>query len=305
MASPTPLAFAPPLGHTAGKTVPPGIPGGKTLPANALRDWFPQSASILESGLSRKSSVDDDALRRPSVDSLGSVEDPADAEASKVFNSLTEEQKMAMINDTYEELLFSATLDVAFDAHRERIDQAGLDIFGTPIGDKSMLQDRFLCFKCNVMFPAQRYAPHLEKCLGFGGRSNSRSSSRRPGMDRAAGSPLGADSDAESSSLGSRKRKESPLRKAVMKKMKSTPASPPIFESELIPSFGLKQLPSQPLLPILLDDDALQASAFYPPEELAALDMDLEMNAQDEDAEGEAETLDDLDDDQDWQESPE
>ncbi|KAI8592574.1 hypothetical protein BDZ88DRAFT_255438 [Geranomyces variabilis] len=251
MASPTPLTFASPLKQTAGKTVPPGVGGGKTLPATALRDWFPESVSLLDPGITRKLSADDDSLRRPSVDSLGSADDPADAEASKLFNSLTEEQKMAMIHETYEQLLFSSTLEIAVHAHRERtqsdkpcqicrgrcmhfVNQPGLDIFGLPIGDKSALQEKFLCFKCNVMFPAQRYAPHLEKCLGFGGRSNSRSSSRRPGTDRAAGSPLGADSDAESNASGSVRRAETPLRNTLMKKMKrSGELSPPKFVSTL------------------------------------------------------------------------
>lgn len=59
---------------------------------------------------------------------------------------------------------------------------AGFDIFGLPEGDKNAVTQKYQCFKCNNLYPAQRYAPHLEKCLGFGGRTNSRSSSRRYGQ---------------------------------------------------------------------------------------------------------------------------
>ncbi|KAF9896760.1 Ataxin-7-like protein 3, partial [Lobosporangium transversale] len=64
--------------------------------------------------------------------------------------------------------------------------RAGLDIFGqNPQANNSQTYD---CVHCQRSFPAQRYAPHLEKCLGLSGRSSSRAASRRMGAGERAGS---------------------------------------------------------------------------------------------------------------------
>ncbi|KAI1316425.1 hypothetical protein EDD11_009988 [Mortierella claussenii] len=64
--------------------------------------------------------------------------------------------------------------------------RTGLDIFGqNPQSNNSQTYD---CVHCQRSFPAQRYAPHLEKCLGLSGRSSSRAASRRVGTGERAGS---------------------------------------------------------------------------------------------------------------------
>ncbi|KAI8915296.1 hypothetical protein DFJ77DRAFT_462055 [Powellomyces hirtus] len=258
--------------------------GGKTVPIAALRDWDSESLSL---GIGSNPTIEDEFLRRPSVDSIASVEagDPADAEASKLYAGLSEEQKAEVISLTYEDMLFECALEIAFEAHREEklarsvcqvchtrclqfVETPGLDLFGLPIGDKNAVQEKFQCYKCNTWYPAQRYAPHLEKCLGFGGRTNSRSSSRRPGNERASASPLGADSDTESvGSAAERraKRKESPLRKSLGKKMRTAVAdSPRILTPKLEPVIQSSPLAISPYLGDLPDVD-LQPSLGYLP----------------------------------------
>ncbi|KAG0063826.1 hypothetical protein BGZ90_002495 [Linnemannia elongata] len=104
------------------------------------------------------------------------------------------------------DLLDEIVLDVVSEAHREvknmrtvcpicktkcrnYVVRAGQDIFGqNPQPSNSQTFD---CVHCQRSFPAQRYAPHLEKCLGLAGRSSSRAASRRMGAERAgSGSPF-------------------------------------------------------------------------------------------------------------------
>ncbi|KAG9065329.1 hypothetical protein KI688_002654 [Linnemannia hyalina] len=93
------------------------------------------------------------------------------------------------------DLLDEIVLDVVSEAHREVknmrtvLVRAGQDIFGqNPQPSNSQTFD---CVHCQRSFPAQRYAPHLEKCLGLAGRSSSRAASRRMGAERAgSGSPF-------------------------------------------------------------------------------------------------------------------
>ncbi|KAG0057273.1 Ataxin-7-like protein 3 [Gryganskiella cystojenkinii] len=101
------------------------------------------------------------------------------------------------------ELMDDLILDVVTEAHRDvknmrsicpicktrcrnYIVRAGLDIFGqNPQTNNSQTYD---CVHCQRSFPAQRYAPHLEKCLGLSGRTSSRNASRRMGAGERAGS---------------------------------------------------------------------------------------------------------------------
>ncbi|KAF9134390.1 hypothetical protein BGX30_011953 [Mortierella sp. GBA39] len=104
------------------------------------------------------------------------------------------------------DLLDEIVLDVVSEAHREvknmrtvcpicktkcrnYVVRAGQDIFGqNPQPSNSQTFD---CVHCQRSFPAQRYAPHLEKCLGLAGRASSRAASRRMGAERAgSGSPF-------------------------------------------------------------------------------------------------------------------
>ncbi|KAG0028450.1 Ataxin-7-like protein 3 [Podila clonocystis] len=90
------------------------------------------------------------------------------------------------------ELLDEIVLDVVSESHREVKNmrsifvRAGLDIFGqNPQSNSTQVYD---CVHCQRSFPAQRYAPHLEKCLGLAGRASSRVASRRMGAGERAGS---------------------------------------------------------------------------------------------------------------------
>ncbi|KAF9213330.1 Ataxin-7-like protein 3 [Podila verticillata] len=90
------------------------------------------------------------------------------------------------------ELLDEIVLDVVSESHREVKNmrsifvRAGLDIFGqNPQSNSTQAYD---CVHCQRSFPAQRYAPHLEKCLGLAGRASSRVASRRMGTGERAGS---------------------------------------------------------------------------------------------------------------------
>ncbi|KAG0083979.1 Ataxin-7-like protein 3 [Podila epicladia] len=90
------------------------------------------------------------------------------------------------------ELLDEIVLDVVSESHREVKNmrsisvRAGLDIFGqNPQSNNTQTYD---CVHCQRSFPAQRYAPHLEKCLGLAGRASSRVASRRMGAGERAGS---------------------------------------------------------------------------------------------------------------------
>ncbi|KAF9961769.1 hypothetical protein BGZ72_002008 [Mortierella alpina] len=117
------------------------------------------------------------------------------------------------------ELLDELILDVAVEAHRDvknirtncpicktkcrsYVVRPGVDIFGqNPQPNNSQMYD---CVHCLRSFPAQRYAPHLEKCLGLSGRTSSRTASRRVGTGERAGSgspftPLSYSDDREAS----------------------------------------------------------------------------------------------------------
>ncbi|KAK3810951.1 MAG: hypothetical protein J3Q66DRAFT_57466 [Benniella sp.] len=117
------------------------------------------------------------------------------------------------------ELLDEIILDVASEAHRDAkcmrstcpicktkcrnyVVRAGQDIFGQ--NPQSNSTPSYDCVHCGRSFPPQRYAPHLEKCLGLAGRSSSRTASRRMGAGERAGSgspftPLSYSDDREAS----------------------------------------------------------------------------------------------------------
>ncbi|KAI9015025.1 hypothetical protein BC832DRAFT_185319 [Gaertneriomyces semiglobifer] len=188
-------------------------------------------------------------MRRDSFDSGGETPlDKLDTPAEKdeivaLISSLSDEEKAHLAALAFDDILSECLQEVAFEAHRDdrrrhspcqvchtkclsyHSKEPGKDIFRLPIGDKNSITEKFQCYKCNSWYPAGRYAPHLEKCLGFGGRAQSRSSSRRPGTDRASSSPLGAESDSDSVATVNEKRgikrKEPSLRKSLGKKIKT------------------------------------------------------------------------------------
>ncbi|KAG2188528.1 hypothetical protein INT44_001282 [Umbelopsis vinacea] len=59
------------------------------------------------------------------------------------------------------------------------VNKAGCDIFGNSFTSANL--PSYECVNCHKMYPATRYAPHLEKCLGLAGRQSSRVASRRMG----------------------------------------------------------------------------------------------------------------------------
>ncbi|KAF9278840.1 hypothetical protein BGZ68_008328, partial [Mortierella alpina] len=117
------------------------------------------------------------------------------------------------------ELLDELILDVAVEAHRDvknmrsncpicktkcrsYVVRPGVDIFGQNPQPNNTHQ--YECVHCQRSFPAQRYAPHLEKCLGLSGRTSSRTANRRMGTGERAGSgspftPLSYSDDREAS----------------------------------------------------------------------------------------------------------
>ncbi|RHZ81188.1 hypothetical protein Glove_123g206 [Diversispora epigaea] len=147
------------------------------------------------------------------------------------------------------DLLDECTIDVIFEAHREAklaaskcqlcnaecrsyVAQPGLDIFGNhPQPNNS---PTFECVNCQRPYPSQRYAPHLEKCMGLAGRSSSRVANLRMGNERNPSSPhtpLHSEdpSDSDGSLYTDKKRKKvngksrasSPAKYPKVKKQKS------------------------------------------------------------------------------------
>ncbi|KAF9188620.1 Ataxin-7-like protein 3 [Haplosporangium sp. Z 767] len=95
------------------------------------------------------------------------------------------------------ELLDEIILDVVAETHRDVKNmrsicpvfvRVGLDIFGQSQNPKSSQDQSYECVHCQRPYPALRYAPHLEKCMGLAGRTSSRTASRRMGAGERAGS---------------------------------------------------------------------------------------------------------------------
>ncbi|KAG0338564.1 hypothetical protein BG000_003767 [Podila horticola] len=96
------------------------------------------------------------------------------------------------------ELLDEIVLDVVSESHREVKNMRSI----CPICKTNT--QAYDCVHCQRSFPAQRYAPHLEKCLGLAGRASSRVASRRMGAGERAGSgspftPMSYSDDREAS----------------------------------------------------------------------------------------------------------
>ncbi|KAJ1967824.1 Ataxin-7-like protein 3 [Dispira parvispora] len=76
----------------------------------------------------------------------------------------------------------------------------GLDVFGND-PSKVPSSESYVCTSCQRNYPAARYAPHLEKCLGLSSR---RQSARRTGSqsDRSGTSPSTSLHDQDSNGFG-------------------------------------------------------------------------------------------------------
>ncbi|KAJ3272785.1 hypothetical protein HK104_004402 [Borealophlyctis nickersoniae] len=144
---------------------------------------------------------------------------------------MSDAERAAMCLAVFEDILDECAIEAVFESHREeKARDPGIDIFGTTSSQNS---EKYECENCHSMYPTLRYVPHLEKCLGLGGRQSSRVQRQRNagGNDRASPSPFPNDSDEDSvagdrksgfkNNAGSGKRKYSPLRKSLGKKMKT------------------------------------------------------------------------------------
>lgn len=106
-----------------------------------------------------------------------------------------DEGEQELEEEIWTELIDEATLGLCFDIHRsvklglmimddmteeaqqeyDIVDQPGLDVFGQPPLKKHL---ECVCPSCNRNLAANRFAPHLEKCMGMG-RNSSRLASKR------------------------------------------------------------------------------------------------------------------------------
>ncbi|KAJ3265183.1 hypothetical protein HDU77_006228 [Chytriomyces hyalinus] len=72
--------------------------------------------------------------------------------------------------------------------------------------------EKLKCIKCSTLFPTNRYAAHLEKCLGLGGRRAASRSVNKKGFLPNQSSPTLVDSDPEDLP-SKKKRSDSPIPK--------------------------------------------------------------------------------------------
>ncbi|KAF9918807.1 Ataxin-7-like protein 3, partial [Linnemannia zychae] len=119
----------------------------------------------------------------PSAASLASL-------SFEILGDLLDEIVLDVVSESHREIKNMRTIcPICKTKCRNYVVRAGQDVFGqNPQPSNSQTYD---CVHCQRSFPAQRYAPHLEKCLGLAGRSSSRAASRRMGAERAgSGSPF-------------------------------------------------------------------------------------------------------------------
>ncbi|KAJ1928016.1 Ataxin-7-like protein 3 [Tieghemiomyces parasiticus] len=111
--------------------------------------------------------------------------------------------------DLYAELIDQYIFETVIEAHKDQkisglpcgichtrcqcfVTKPGLDIFGND-PSKIPATETYLCTSCQRQYPAARYAPHLEKCMGL-------SSRRQPSRRAAAQSDRGSASSPYSTS---------------------------------------------------------------------------------------------------------
>ncbi|CAH1241904.1 ATXN7L3 [Branchiostoma lanceolatum] len=132
--------------------------------------------------------------------------------------------------DVLTELVDDVILGLCFDVHRsckmgtffvddvdpaelkefEIVDQVGLDIFGQPVSSKKQYECE--CPNCGRTISANRFAPHLEKCMGMG-RNSSRIASKRLQNSGKCESE-GDDDDDNDWTYGEKKKKKKSDKKA-------------------------------------------------------------------------------------------
>lgn len=103
--------------------------------------------------------------------------------------------KDGALEQIFDDLIFHETLNIIFDIHRAAkkgylfylnepiknhliCNEAGKDVFGNPLNKIKKYTEDIECPSCKRLISANRFAPHLDKCLGKG-RSSSRIASQK------------------------------------------------------------------------------------------------------------------------------
>ncbi|KAJ3229738.1 hypothetical protein HDU78_008870 [Chytriomyces hyalinus] len=132
-----------------------------------------------------------------------------------------------VVDTVFESILEQCMYEVAYEAHREDklsksicqiclkkcrcyVIKPAVDIYGNSPTPATM--EKLKCIKCSTLFPTNRYAAHLEKCLGLGGRRAASRSVNKKGFLPNQSSPTLVDSDPEDLP-SKKKRSDSPIPK--------------------------------------------------------------------------------------------
>ncbi|OZJ02833.1 hypothetical protein BZG36_04350 [Bifiguratus adelaidae] len=138
----------------------------------------------------------------------------ADSKAGLAFfllNDLLDECMFDVYTETHKQLKLTSSLcQICGTRCRKHVVQPNTDIFGNAYNSLNL--PLYECLNCGKMFPAGRYAPHLEKCLGLAGRASSRVANRRMGSaspyTSANSDDFGFGSDSDGGSGDQRKKKK-------------------------------------------------------------------------------------------------
>lgn len=89
------------------------------------------------------------------------------------------------------------------------VNKPGLDVFGNSHANAAANPPLYECVNCHRQIASNRYAPHLEKCLGLTARSSSRVAKQKvtTNGDRAAGSPFSYAGDSSGDEGENKKKK--------------------------------------------------------------------------------------------------
>jgi len=112
----------------------------------------------------------------------------------KLVNQIEANPVANLLASIYLDLIDDATLEVCYEMHKkaksgllcvscdslntEIVNRPGSDIFGQTQTDMENNSESFECVNCKRAVMASRYAPHLEKCMGYGRNSSRIASSR-------------------------------------------------------------------------------------------------------------------------------
>ncbi|KAI8582217.1 hypothetical protein K450DRAFT_227935 [Umbelopsis ramanniana AG] len=122
------------------------------------------------------------------------IHQPGDNKSDKTTDNTTivDTKAFSLLENLIDECIFDTLLGVHKDLRTRTsvcqicktkcqgyVNKAGCDIFGNSFTSANL--PSYECVNCHKMYPATRYAPHLEKCLGLAGRQSSRVASRRMG----------------------------------------------------------------------------------------------------------------------------